>query len=64
MSDGNINRQLLPHTPFHSGLSTGRMQMKVRAEAAFRDILENHFPTLTPQDKELLLVEFLNKIKS
>ena len=59
MSDGNFNRALLPHTPYHSGLATGRMQMRNRAEEALKAILSKHFPDISP-DKQ---VEILNEYK-
>lgn len=58
MSDGNFNRSLLPHTPFQSGLATGRMQMRKRAEDALRDILHRHFVDLTPQQFSDIMCEF------
>ena len=63
MSDGNINRQLLPHTPFHSGLATGRMQMKIRSEVALREILDTHFSELSPVDRQNIIAEFIQKLK-
>ena len=63
MSDGNINRQLLPHTPFHSGLAIGRMQMKTRSEKAFREILDTHFSDLTPEERQNIITEFTQKLK-
>ncbi|MBO4661155.1 MAG: hypothetical protein J5630_00430 [Bacteroidaceae bacterium] len=58
MSDGNFNTALLPHTPFASGLKTGRMQMRIRALAALQKILDRHFPTLTDEEKENITEEF------
>ena len=58
MSDGNFNTALLPHTPFASGLKTGRMQMRIRALSALQKILDRHFPTLTDEEKKNITEEF------
>lgn len=63
MSDGNINRQLLPHTPFHSGLATGRMQMKTRSEVALREILAKYLPDLSCEETQNIVKEFTQKLK-
>ena len=63
MSDGNFNRALLPHTPYHSGLATGRMQMRHRAEEALKIILENHFPYTTPEQREEIMAFFRDKTR-
>lgn len=63
MSDGNFNRALLPHTPYHSGLVTGRMQMRNKAEEALKDILEEHFPNTTPEQREEILRIFKEKMR-
>lgn len=39
MSDGNFNRSLLPHTPYHSGLQTGKSMAKMKAVEAFKTYL-------------------------
>ena len=39
MSDGNFNRSLLPHTPYHSGLQTGKQMARMKALEAFHDYL-------------------------
>lgn len=59
MSDGNFNRALLPHTPYQSGLATGRMQMRNRAEEAIKEILLKHFPDISQQQ----LAEIINEYK-
>ena len=33
MSDGNFNRSLLPHTPYHSGLQAGKAMALPRCVA-------------------------------
>lgn len=58
MSDGNFNRALLPHTPYHSGLQTGRMQMRSRAEEALKALLEKHFPNTAPETMAEILKDF------
>lgn len=63
MSDGNFNRALLPHTPYHSGLVTGRMQMRNKAKEALKDILEEHFPNTTPEQREEILRIFKEKMR-
>ena len=63
MSDGNFNTALLPHTPYASGLKTGRMQMRSRALAAMRQIMESHFPSLTPEERENIEEEFRQAVR-
>ena len=52
MSDGNFNRALLPHTPYQSGLRTGKSLTCMQAQAAFSDFLTNAFPHLTEKERE------------
>lgn len=52
MSDGNFNRALLPHTPFQSGLKTGKSMARMQAQEAFADFLDYAFPTLTEAEKK------------
>ena len=40
MSDGNINRSLLPHTEFHNGYRAATTRTKVLAAEAFREAVE------------------------
>lgn len=40
MSDGNYNRSLLPHTPYQSGMKTGKAMAKMKAVEAFKDYLK------------------------
>lgn len=40
MSDGNYNRSLLPHTPYQSGMKTGKAMAKMKAVEAFKEYLE------------------------
>lgn len=39
MSDGNYNRSLLPHTPYQSGMKTGKAIAKMKAVEAFKEYL-------------------------
>ncbi len=50
MSDGNFNRSLLPHTPYHSGLQTGKAMAKMKATEVFRKFLCQEFPSLSPAE--------------
>lgn len=63
MSDGNFNRSLLPHTPYHSGLATGRMQMRIKAEEALKDILNESFPEITLEQREKIVDDFREKMR-
>lgn len=63
MSDGNFNRTLLPHTPFHSGLATGRMQMRKRAEEALKEILAEHFPDISTEKTSDIIDEFRERTR-
>lgn len=49
MSDGNFNRALLPHTPFQSGLQTGKSMGRMHALEAFKDYLCQFHPELDEQ---------------
>ncbi len=52
MSDGNIHRSLLPHTPYQSGLKMGKTLARQSAVAAFRTYLKETHPTLTDEETE------------
>ncbi|MDE5739442.1 MAG: hypothetical protein K2H92_03910 [Bacteroidaceae bacterium] len=41
MSDGNFNRQLLPKTELASGIRAGKAQMRIKAEHAFDEVVNN-----------------------
>lgn len=41
MSDGNFNRQLLPKTELSSGIRAGKAQMRIKAEHAFDEVVNN-----------------------
>ena len=63
MSDGNFNRALLPHTPYHSGLMAGRMQMRNRAEEVLKDILSKHFPDMPAEEYSEITKEFKERTR-
>lgn len=46
MSDGNFNRALLPHTPYQSGLQTGKSLVRMHALEAFKEYLQRFHPDL------------------
>lgn len=41
MSDGNFNRQLLPKTELSSGIRAGKAQMRIKAEHAFDEVVND-----------------------
>lgn len=41
MSDGNFNRSLLPHTPYHSGLQAGKAMARMQAIETFKMLFGN-----------------------
>ena len=51
MSDGNINRALLPSTPYRSGVKMGRQQAKAKAREALNHALESAQPALSEDQK-------------
>ena len=63
MSDGNFNRALLPHTPYHSGVATGRRQMRNRAGEALKAILSKHFPDISPDKQAEILNEYKERTR-
>lgn len=63
MSDGNFNRSLLPHTPYHSGLAIGRMQMRHKAEEALKDILKEYFPNASSDRREEIVNAFRDRTR-
>lgn len=58
MSDGNFNRALLPHTPYASGLKTGKSMMKMKAIEAFARWIEQHCPELSAEQRHEQQEEF------
>ncbi len=41
MSDGNFNRNLLPYTPYQSGLKAGKSMARMKALEAFQTYLQD-----------------------
>ena len=52
MSDGNFNRALLPHTPYASGMKTGRAIARMKALEAFAEWLQTEQPSLPDDERE------------
>ena len=50
MSDGNFNRSLLPHTPYHSGLQAGKAMARMQALKAFKLYLTQSAPQITEEE--------------
>ena len=48
MSDGNFNRSLLPHTPYHSGLQAGKAMARMQA----KETIKRNMATLQPDNTE------------
>ena len=57
MSDGNFNRSLLPHTPYHSGLQTGKSMARMKAIEAFKCYLEETHAHLNEEEQKTETVE-------
>lgn len=49
MSDGNFNRSLLPHNPYHSGLQAGKAMARMKAIEAFKAYLLMTDPDMDEQ---------------
>lgn len=58
MSDGNFNRSLLPHTPFHSGLQTGKSMARMKALEAFKGYLAEVHPEYSDEDRQEHLAHY------
>ncbi|RHP64186.1 hypothetical protein [Bacteroides sp. OF04-15BH] len=41
MSDGNFNRNLLPYTPYQSGMKAGKAMARMKALEAFKTYLQS-----------------------
>lgn len=52
MSDGNFNRALLPHTPYASGMKTGKAIARMKAMEAFTEWLQTEQPSLSEEERE------------
>lgn len=57
MSDGNFNRNLLPYTPYQSGLKAGKSMARMKALEAFRIYLAEK-GELSPEEQEKECMEF------
>ena len=62
MSDGNFNRQLLPKTELSSGLRAGKAQMRVKAEQAFEQVV-NDFILNDKELKEAMKKRFMELLR-
>lgn len=62
MSDGNFNRALLPHTPYASGLRTGRQQERMLALKAFEEWLRTSHPGLSDDDIRQHTADFRDQL--
>lgn len=62
MSDGNFNRQLLPKTELSSGLRAGKAQMRVKAEQAFEQVV-NDFILNDNELKEAMKKRFMELLR-
>lgn len=62
MSDGNFNRQLLPKTELSSGLRAGKAQMRVKAEQAFKQVV-NDFILNDNELKEAMKKRFMELLR-
>lgn len=58
MSDGNINRKLIPTDAFQSGLRAGEARMRSRALKTFKEFLMNQATHLSEKEKEEALETF------
>ena len=63
MSDGNFNRALLPKNELSAGLKAGKAQMRAKAEQAFKEIIERHFPDATQMQKDAALESFKKRLR-
>ncbi len=60
MSDGNFNRSLLPHTPYHSGLQAGKSMARMKAIEAFKAYLATVQAGLTEEEIKVQTDTFKN----
>ncbi|MBR2192192.1 MAG: hypothetical protein IJ910_02640 [Bacteroidaceae bacterium] len=63
MSDGNFNRQLLLKTDLSTGLRAGKAQMRAKAEQAFKEVLAEHFPQTTAEERDAILKDFMERLR-
>ncbi len=64
MSDGNFNRSLLPHTPYHSGLQTGKSMARMKAIEAFKCYLEETYAHLNEEEQKTEVERFKKILSS
>ena len=62
MSDGNINRSLLPHTPFKSGLNAGKTKIRMEALDAFTRFIEEWHKDWTEEQRTDAINNFRKEI--
>lgn len=62
MSDGNFNRQLLPKTELSSGIRAGKAQMRMKAEKAFDEVV-NEFILDENELKEVMKHRFMDLLR-
>ena len=62
MSDGNFNRQLLPKTELSSGIRAGKAQMRMKAEKAFDEVV-NEFILDENELKEVMKRRFMDLLR-
>lgn len=63
MSDGNFNRALLPKSELSAGLKAGKAQMRAKAEQAFKEIIDSHFPEATQEQKDAAFESFKKRLR-
>ncbi len=63
MSDGNLNRALLPKSELSAGLKAGKAQMRAKAEQAFKEIIDSHFPEATQEQKDAAFDVFKKRLR-
>ena len=63
MSDGNFNRQLLPKTELSSGLRAGKAQMRVKAEKAFNEVINEFIDKDCQQLKDDMKKRFMELLR-
>lgn len=64
MSDGNFNRSLLPHTPYHSGLQAGKSMARMKAIEAFKCYLSEMHPDLNEEEVKKEIERFKRILSS
>ncbi len=62
MSDGNFNRQLLPKTELASGIRAGKAQMRIKAEHAFNEVV-NQFILNENELKQAMKKRFMELLR-